>query len=312
MPEPAQRVAYTKTDKAGALGVILGASLWGLFWIPLRHLDEAGINGLWSIAMVLLCALLPALIVTACKRQLCDLLTTEPWLIGYAMGLSMVLYFVGILYSDVIRVIFLFYLLPVWTTISARVIYGEPLNRAKMVVVALSLLGLWLLLGGGRSLPIPKNIGDWSAIGAGMCWGISLSLLRGRQLAPTYASTTTTLAAALLLSLSGALIFSLAQSTGHASLPTWTNIKGVLLVSAAFGILAIYPALLGQIWGAKRIPAPTAALLTMSEILVATLSAYLLIGTDLAPLSWLGGAIILVAVCISLHNQYGSIDLAQS
>lgn len=312
MPEPAQRVAYTKTDKAGALGVMLGASLWGLFWIPLRHLNEAGINGLWSIAMVLLWALLPALIATACKRQLSDLLTLEPWQIGTAMGLSMVLYFVGILYSDVIRVIFLFYLLPVWTTISARVIYGEPINGAKMAVIALSLFGLWLLLGGGNALPVPKNIGDWSAIGAGLCWGISLSLLRGRQSAPSSASTTTTLIAALVLSLSGALIFSLAKFTGHASLPTWTDVRAALLISAAFGVLAIYPALLGQIWGAKRIPAPTAALLTMSEILVATLSAYLLIGTELAPLSFLGGAIIIVAVCVSLYQQYGSIEPAQS
>ena len=59
----------------------------------------------------------------------------------------------------------------------------------------------------------------------------------------------------------------------------------------------------GQIWGARRIPAPTAALLTMSEILVATLSAWLLVGTDLEPLSWLGGAIIVGAVCIDLYIQ---------
>jgi len=34
-----------------------------------------------------------------------------------------------------------------------------------------------------------------------------------------------------------------------------------------FGALMFFPSLLGQIWGARKIPAPTAALLTMTEIL---------------------------------------------
>jgi drug/metabolite transporter (DMT)-like permease len=58
--------------------------------------------------------------------------------------------------------------------------------------------------------------------------------------------------------------------------------------------------MLGQIWGARRIPAPTAALLTMTEILVATASAGILIGTELPPIAMLGGVIIITAVCIDL------------
>jgi len=51
------------------------------------------------------------------------------------------------------------------------------------------------------------------------------------------------------------------------------------------------------------VPAPTAALLTMSEILVATLSASWLIGTDLEPLAWLGGGLIVAAVLLDLKLQ---------
>ena len=60
------------------------------------------------------------------------------------------------------------------------------------------------------------------------------------------------------------------------------------------------PSMLGQIWGARRIPAPTAALLTMTEIIVATLSAYFLIGTELGTLAFIGGALIVLAVAIDL------------
>ena len=58
--------------------------------------------------------------------------------------------------------------------------------------------------------------------------------------------------------------------------------------------------MLGQIWGARRIPAPTAAMLTMTEIIVATLSAYFLIGTELGTLAFVGGALIVLAVVIDL------------
>ena len=34
----------------GALAIVLGAGVWGLFWIPLRHLANYGIEGLWAVA----------------------------------------------------------------------------------------------------------------------------------------------------------------------------------------------------------------------------------------------------------------------
>lgn len=303
MPEPAQTVGYTKTDRAGAVCVLAGSALWGLFWIPLRYLDDAGVSGLWAIAIVVVCALIPAVLLTVSKKETVELLSPDAWLLGTALGLATVLYFVGILYSDVVRVIFLFYLLPVWTTLSARLIYGEPIRGIKLLVIATALIGLWLLLGGGAALPYPKNPGDWAAIGAGFCWGVSLSLLRGRQDAPPFASTAVTLCAAFVLSVLAAIVTMILQPDVQAGLPPWSTIKNVLLISAAFGMIAIFPAMLGQIWGARRIPAPTAALLTMSEIIVATLSASLLIGTELGPVAWLGGAVIVASVCMDLYAQ---------
>ena len=60
---------------------------------------------------------------------------------------------------------------------------------------------------------------------------------------------------------------------------------------AAFGALLLYPSLIGQVWGARRVPAPTTALATTVEILVATGSAALPIGTELGPVALLGGAV---------------------
>ncbi len=293
------------TDKAGAWAVIAGAAIWGLFWIPLRYLEQTGIPGLWAIAMVLAAAGLPAFCVTVVKGEFKDLATPDGWIVGAALGLATVLYFTAVLYTDVIRAIFLFYLLPLWTTISARVVYGEPIRQQQLWVIAAALIGVWLLLGGGFALPLPHNAGDWCAIASGFCWGVSLSLLRGKQDTPAYASTTATvIAGCLLASLCAILLQSWdsADTTSNLVNESKDLLKTVPL-AAAFGAAVLFPSMLGQIWGARRIPAPTAALLTMVEILVATSTAAWLVGTELTMLSMLGGGIIVLAVCIDLNTQ---------
>jgi drug/metabolite transporter (DMT)-like permease len=293
-------IAYTKTDKSGAWAVTVGSAIWGLFWIPLRYLEDAGIPGLWAVALVLTTAFIPSLLATIWRRELSELTTVNGWLIGFALSTSTVLYFTAVLYTDVIRAIFLFYLLPVWTTLSARFLYGEPIRRAQLAIIAAALVGVWLLLGGGFSFPVPKNVGDWCAIAAGFCWGFSLSLLRSKEDTRPYASTTATLFSGIILSSACALILQYWLSNGMDSNPEPVSLIKTIPVVVAFGAALIFPSMLSQIWGARRIPAPTAALLTMTEILVATGSAGLLVGTDLPPISLLGGIIIITAVCIDL------------
>ncbi len=294
-----------RTDKAGAIAVAAGSAIWGLFWIPLRYLDDAGITGLWAVAVVLAAALIPSIIVAHFRGESRSFRNIDCWLVGVALGLATVLYFAGVLYSDVIRVIFLFYLLPLWTTLSARIIYGEPIRREQLVVIIAAITGVWLLLGGGTNLPVPQNIGDWCGIGAGFCWGVSLSLLRGREQTPPFASTAATMATGLLMAIVAATVmYYLPPSTSENVLIRDQPLSlGTIAVGLAFGMAVLFPAMLGQIWGARRIPAPTAALLTMTEIIVATVSAGWLIGTDLPPISILGGVIIIMAVFLDLHAQ---------
>lgn len=305
---------YTKTHRSGALAVVAGSSLWGLFWIPLRYLDTLGVNALWALTLVMAAALLPALLIMRLRGAMADLARTETLRTGFVLGLATTLYFVALMYTDVIRVVFLFYLLPLWTTLSARLIYGEPISASRLTVMCVALIGLWLLLSEGDGFPIPQSVGDWCAIASGMCWGISLSLLRADIHSDAYSRTLVTIASAVLLSLMAVLFF---QLTGHA-LPSQslavsvddttpnTRTLAIAMVALSFGVLALYPAMIGQIWGASKLPAPTAALLTMSEIIVAIASAAILIGTDMSQLSIFGGVIIIFALCLDMFMQLSS------
>ena len=99
-----------------------------------------------------------------------------------------------------------------------------------------------------------------------------------------------------------AMAFALTQfDLGVSTTPHWSVIETTpIIVALSFGALVLWPAMFGQVWGARLVYSTTAALLTMSEILLATLSAWLIIGTDLSALSLLGGAIIITAAVLDL------------
>lgn len=288
----------------GAMSVVLSAALWGLFWIPLRFLDKHGATGLWAVVLVMSAVSVPSLLLLLVTKKLHTLKSGHNWFVGSLLGLSIVLYFAGVIVSDVIRVIFLFYLLPIWTTLAARLIYQEPITRIRFIVIAMALSGLWLLLGGGNSLPIPSNIGDWCGLLAGITWGVSLAFIRGKEEVDASAMVCTTAIGATFMALIVALFLLNTGNTVLAALPRIDSIAMVAVATLGFSLLVLYPSLVGQIWGAQRVAAPTAALLTMTEILMATVSAYFLIGTDLNLISMIGAAIILVAVFSDIAMQY--------
>ena len=87
---------------------------------------------------------------------------------------------------------------------------------------------------------------------------------------------------------------------GAALPPAGTFTPGLLAAMVAFGGLGMWPSMIGQLWGARLVPATRAALLTMTELLVATVSAAALIGTSLTGVQIIGGLVIIAAVLVDV------------
>lgn len=287
-----------------------GAGIWGLFWIPLRYLDSLGIKDFAAIGLISFFSCIAATVIAIAFRDFKAADIRNNLIVGVGFGLSMVLYFAGVLISDVIRVIFLFYLLPVWTTIFAKLIYGEPIGLLRTAAIGLALFGLSLLLNEGTGFPFPQNAGDFCGLSAGIIWGLCLVFIRGKRTVGAFANTVAIFAFALLFSTALALIswfFDIQLSgTGTASVNTLTGAGylNAILFAFVFGVFVLWPAMIGQIWGARLVPAPTTALLTMTEILFASASATIMIGTSLSAVSLIGGGIIILAVLIDLRATW--------
>jgi len=284
--------------RAGALALAAGASVWGLFWIPLRYLDENGIPGLWAVAFILIITSVIGIIISCFKspRPLSNL--NDLLLLGGGIGLAMTFYFAAMIFTDVVRAVFLFYLLPVWSALSARLIHGTPLSRRQFISIPLALCGLYLLLGGDGNIPLPSNLGDWFALLSGVFWGVSLTLIRGNPDLDPYSVTTSPFVWGAILAIIMALIVPHLDATQIQFSAMQTPDLSIFLITIVFGAVLLWPSMFGQVWGARYVASTTAAMLTMSEIIAALISTWLIIGSQIGAIAWIGGSLIIAAAIL--------------
>lgn len=292
--------APTETSKRlpGSLAIACGAAVWGLFWIPLRYLDDNGIHGVWAVAMLVTTPLVLFLPYLLIKRRI----RLTRWYIGFAlsMGTSMALYFAAFIFTDVIRVVFLFYMLPVWATLISWAMFGQKIRPIQLLAIAVALTGLYFLLGGDGSIPVPKNIGDWFGLIAGFFWALSLNLIRQNPDIDPIVTTLSPYVFGAPIAIGLAFLLFFVSPSELTSIPKAGDIVSAIPFVLLIGVIIMAPSIYGQVWGARFVAAPTAALLTMTEIVFATLSAWLLIGTTLTGLGWFGGGLIILAAVLDL------------
>ena len=160
------------------LACLYAGCVWGLFWIPLRALADAGLHDLWITTIYFLapaCLVLPILL----------LRWRNIWRGGWnlqltviASGAALTLYSASIIYTDVVRALMLFYLMPIWSILLARVVLGERITAIRIFAMGMALVGMLILFGLGVSFPVPRNVGDWMGLAGGICWAITMVRVR--------------------------------------------------------------------------------------------------------------------------------------
>ncbi|MDX9706064.1 MAG: EamA family transporter, partial [Azospira sp.] len=155
-----------------ALALLTGSLVWSLVWYPYRALRDAGFDGLLSTTLTYSIAFTLALLVWRPKPGW----PARPWLLlalALAAGGCNIGYVLATLAGEVVRVLLLFFLAPLWTVLLARILLGERLNRFGAFAILLSLAGastmLWQPVAG---LPLPRDVADWLGLGAGFCFAL--------------------------------------------------------------------------------------------------------------------------------------------
>ena len=128
--------------------IVVSSGFWGLYWIPVRHLEARGVDALWTtlgLFVVGLALLAPVLVRYRPARAV---FTPRQLTTGLLTGVSFVLYSISIVLTDVVTAILLFYLSPVWATVLGRLLLAERFTGPRIAALALGIGGLWVVLGG--------------------------------------------------------------------------------------------------------------------------------------------------------------------
>ncbi len=221
-------------------------------------------------------------------------------MLALAAGLTNAAFNWGTVIGDVVRVVLLFYLMPLWSVLLARVLLKEPVTLAAGARIALALLGAGIVLRpegatGWAVLPFPQSLADGLGLLGGFTFALNNVMLKreadrpeeGRALAMFVGGAVVAGALAAALSALGRVPWPLAG--GVAALPWWA-----IALALTMSVLFLCSNLALQ-FGASRLPIHVTSVLMLSEVLVAAGSAALLgAGRITVPLL-LGGAMIVAA-----------------
>lgn len=284
-------VVDAKLQRRASLALVLGASVWGLYWLPLREMNKLGIEGTWGVVFFNFCPLLVLSTLLIWKRV--DLWTRPgPTLfIGITTGVGMGIYSTAMVIAPVIRVTMEFYLTAVWSTIIGVLWLSEKLDLRRVVTVAAGLLGLFLLIAGAADAPDSSfGFGDVLALASGVLWAFGAA---GMKRWPSGHLLATSFYQFLFAVLVGAV---LAQLMFPGTAPTPAQLLDVFPLALVGSAMLLLPSIMVIFWACRVLFPGRAAILMMSEALVATISATLLLPEETMTLmQWAGGAIVLLA-----------------
>lgn len=292
MSEPAP---YPSVRPLYPVVVLLTASVaWGLTWIPLKYFAGFGLQGV-SVTLVghgsvgALAVLWLAYRFRAWRGAWRALL-----LLSAFGGLANLTFASAIVSGDVVRVMVLFYLLPAWGVLGGWLVLGERVDLLRKLTVASALGGAFLILGGAQILTQRPSLTDVLAVVAGMALAFNNVLFRKLSGIAVADKVATMFAGCLVLALPLSLL-------GVQKLPAVVpNVVWLQLV--AFGLVWVFVATVGTLWGVAHMEAGKSSVLIIMELLTAVASAALINGVRLRPIEWLGGLLIVAAAFIEARR----------
>lgn len=274
------------SSRLAVLLLFFSASLWGLTWWPVKTFAAAGLSGpyltLLSYGPVGLCGLYFLLRERAAWRSQTRLLL----LLALVGGWANTAFINALLLGDVVRVMLLFYLSPVWSVLGGRLFLGERVSRRRMLAVCLALMGLWLVIGGADAFNAPLSTSDLLALSAGLAFAGNNLISRATQSVPMTSKT-------VVVFIGCGLLSAVSVSWQGLPMPVMTASLGLALLAYGFGWMVLATATWQ--YGVTHLETGRAGVILITELVVAVVSVTWFGGEQMLPRMWMGGLLIAVA-----------------
>jgi drug/metabolite transporter (DMT)-like permease len=192
--------------------------------------------------------------------------------------------------GEVIRVMVLFYLLPVWGVLGGKFFLKETIDRWRWLGASLAVFGAFFILGGFDALDAPPSWIDLIALLSGLFFAMNNLVFRAAQAVPVGSKITMMFYGCFALA--GLLL-----AGGVEELPQ--EISGNAWLSLAlYALFWLLIANIGSQWAVTHMEAGRSSIIIIMELITAVISATLIAHETMSPAEMAGGVMILTAAFI--------------
>lgn len=278
-----------------ALACALAATLWGLFWYPLRLLEEMGVPGLWASLIIYAVAMLFLFPSFWKKRAEFFNHKLEYVLIGLFAGWTNLAFILAVLEGEIVRVLLLFYLSPIWAIFMAVIILCERLTLIGVCSLILAMVGAGLMLW-QPDFDYSNGIGlaDFYAISAGMAFAVTNIVVRKIGDTPFVVKIGVAWIGVLVLTVCCLLLAQL-------SVPEFSFKAGLLCFFIGFPLMLIMT--WAAQYGVTHLPIQRSSVIFLLEIVAGAISAAVWTDEIVRNIEYIGGVLIVSAGLISIIKQ---------
>ncbi len=277
-----------------AVSCAIAAVLWGLLWYPLRILENNNVPGLWA-TLLIYCVAILAVIVPCWRLREAYLKQKISYVVlALAAGWTNLGFILAMLEGEVVRVLLLFYLSPIWAIVMARLVLAEKIAMHGLLALFLALVGAVFMLWNPDFFSTPPSLADSYAITAGMAFALTNVTVRRigevhwcLKLGSAWVGVIVICVIALLFT--------------QQSLPMPGSDMTLLIVLLGF------PFMLIMTWtaqyGVTHLPVQTSSVIFLLEIVAGAVSAAWLTNEVLGRGEYLGGSLIVVAGLVGVMHS---------
>jgi drug/metabolite transporter (DMT)-like permease len=285
-------------DLIPSIAIAVGAAFWGLYWIPIHGIEQAGVHAFWTGPVIFGASSLLFIPIILLRMHIFITHWRSILIPGLLTGFAFALYIASLNLTDVVRAILLFYMSPLWSTLLGILVLKERLTTNRVVALLLAFGGLYIVLVVDSGLPVPRNSGDWFALLSGLFWSVgSVKLFQGGAHL-ILEKVTVFVIFALLMSLL-LVIWHQGNLSGMPEISSLKNAWYWVLIIA----LSMLPITYLTIWPATVLSPGRVGMLLMVEVIVAVVSAAILTDEQFGVREFAGTMLIISAGVVEVLRQ---------
>ena len=290
VPTNASRMQFLfrqHSHRTASLIVFLSSGVWGVMWLPMRHVESLGVDPVWVQCLFMLSPALVLLPVTLRST----LASRRDWPVylaaGGLIGLGFTFFGIGLMVASVSKTTVLFYLTPIWATLMARFVLGERPGPRRWAAIGAAIVGCGLVM---KIHDVEMGFAAVDLLGllSGLFWGAGTVVLRRFPQADFRNMTMVQYVLAVAFASIAALMIGV-------PVPAPNVVAAAAPWALVFGALVFLPALMIVFRVSQYLSPGLVGILMLSEVVVAAATAALFLGERLEMLQWFGVAFILAA-----------------